>query len=63
MTDKKKATQSIKTLAEDLRKFRESRRKFTPERIKELNELLEGPSEKTKLGDDQKSARPLEKEA
>lgn len=61
MTDKKKETKSIKTLAADLRKFRESRRKWTPEQIKELNELLEGPSEKSK--DDKKSARPPEKEA
>lgn len=63
MTDEKKGTKSITTLAEDLRKIREVRRTFTPEEIKELNELLEGPTENpTDEKDDKKSARPQETE-
>jgi hypothetical protein len=63
MTDEKKGTKSITTLAEDLRKIREARRKFTPEEIKELNKLLEGPTENpADEKNDKKSARPPETE-
>jgi hypothetical protein len=62
MGDIKKETKSITTLAEDLRKFREGRRKRTPEQIKELNKLLEGPSPEPTSKDDKRSARPPEKE-
>lgn len=61
MADKKKDSTSFTTLAEDLRKLR--KRKLTPEQIKELNELLEGPTDEPPKEKDKKSARHPEPEA
>lgn len=59
----KKNAKSLTTLAEDLRRIREARRRFTPQEIQEINKLLEGLPEKSENEKDKRSARLPETEA